>query len=219
MSYCQIHGRYDDYFDRGCPNCQNAEQELRQAEWELRNAVSEAAYAKTNPGDYDCPHCKYRSLRADASRCPLCHGEIGREYWNAVWAKEKTLAEIQAASSKALAERKKAMGEAAAAEWIRTLPEREAAAARAAAEAQRLRRNAASKKYSETGAGIGATLGAIVIGLSGCANCLNYGHPGLPGDGKLTIPLFNLVTGLLLGAIIGGMIGAVIGFSIGQNES
>lgn len=216
MSYCHIHGGYDDYFDRGCPNCQNAEQELRHAEWELRNAVSEAAYAKTNPGDYDCPHCKYRSLRADASRCPLCHGEIGRDYWHAVRAREKANAEREAAASKAAAELKRAREEEAAAEWIRTAPERAEAAARAAAEAQRLRRDAASKEYAGTGAGIGATLGGIVMGFSGCVSCLNQATHMRPGDFPLTP--FNLFTGLLLGAIGGAVIGAGLGFSIGKNK-
>ena len=203
MSYCNIHGRYDNYFDRGCPDCQNAE-------LGLRNAVSEAAYAKANPGDYDCPHCKYRSLRAGASRCPLCHGEIGGDYWNGVRTREQ-----------AAAERKRVMEEEAAAEWIRTAPERAAAAeraalagAKAAAEAQQLRRKAASKDSAYTGVFYGATLGGIVMGFAGCVSCLN--HPFHAGDFPLTP--FNLFTGLLLGAIGGAVIGAVLGFSIGQNK-
>ncbi|MGZ8842789.1 MAG: hypothetical protein ACXW18_03950 [Pyrinomonadaceae bacterium] len=154
-----------------------------------------------NPGDYDCPHCKYRSLRSGASRCPLCHGEIGGDYWNAVRAQEQ-----------AAAERKRAMEAAAAAELIRTAPERAAAAARAAAEAQRLRKNEASKDNAYFGATCGAILGGIVMGLAGCASCLNH----LPPVGDFPVTPFNLVTGLVLGAIIGGVIGAVIGFSIGQ---
>jgi hypothetical protein len=114
MSYCQTHGHFDDYSNRGCLECQHVEEELRYA-------VSQAAYVSANPGDYDCPHCKYRSLKAGASRCPLCRGEVASDYWNAVRAKEKVEAE-------AAAERKRAMQAAAAAEQIRTAPARAAAA-------------------------------------------------------------------------------------------
>jgi hypothetical protein len=118
MSYCQTHGRFDDYFNRGCPQCKFAEEELR-------NAVEQAAYTSANPGDYDCPLCKYRSLREGASRCPLCHGEIKGDYWNAVWAKKKVDAE-------AAAERKRA---AVKAEYIRSAAVRAAAANRERAKA------------------------------------------------------------------------------------
>lgn len=114
MSYCQTHGRFDDYFNRGCPQCQYAEEELR-------NAVSQAAYTSVNPGDYDCPHCKYRSLKAAASRCPLCHGEVSTDYWNDVRAKEEIAAH-------AFAEREKATKAEAAAEHLRMAPVRAAAA-------------------------------------------------------------------------------------------
>jgi hypothetical protein len=32
-------------------------------------------------GDYECPECKYVSLRRDAKRCPLCKAEIADSYW------------------------------------------------------------------------------------------------------------------------------------------
>jgi len=126
---CPIHGvrRVDSYND-GCPECETTA-------WELKNAVSDAGYRSANPGDYECPHCRYRSLLRDASRCPLCHGEIAGNYWIPVRAQEK-----------AETERKRAREAAATAEWIRTAPEREAlarAATLAAAEERELKRQRA----------------------------------------------------------------------------
>jgi hypothetical protein len=74
MSYCTIHGSYNDTFNDGCRDCQLAEDELR-------SEVSHAAYKSANPGDHECPHCRYTSLKAGASRCPLCHGQVGSDYW------------------------------------------------------------------------------------------------------------------------------------------
>jgi hypothetical protein len=79
-------------------------------------------------------------------------------------------------------------------------------------EMKRRRRNAGSKENAGTGAGIGAAIGGIVMGSSGCASCLNH----LPPPGHLTVPPFNLFTGLLFGAIGGAVIGAVLGITIGQ---
>lgn len=214
MSFCHIHGQYEDYFNRGCPSCQRSEEVARHAEWELKEAVSKAAHDRANPGDYDCPHCKYRTLRADATRCPLCQGVIGGDYWKSIRAWEKAKEEIEAAASKAAAEQLKVLNEKAAAEFVRTAPERAAAEARRAAEAQRTRRSKASKEMADRGGLIGASIGAIVIGFSGCASCLN--HPFVPGDFPLTP--FNLITGLVLGAIGGAAIGAIIGFAIGQTQ-
>ena len=73
---CSVHGTYTDYSSEGCPEC-------RLAETELRSEVALAAYKGANPGDYECPHCRYVSLKAGASRCPLCHGEVGSNYWSA----------------------------------------------------------------------------------------------------------------------------------------
>ena len=83
--------------------------------------MRESDYRRANPGDDACPHCNYISLKRAASRCPLCHGEIGGDYWNAIQFEEK-----------ADAERKRAVEAIAVAEWIRTAPEREAAARAAA---------------------------------------------------------------------------------------
>lgn len=114
----------------------------------------------------------------------------------------------------AATERQKAMEEEAAAEQIRV---RAAAAERqkakeeeAAAEAQRLRRNAASGEIGASCAGIGAVLGGIVMGFSGCVSCVN--NLGTQHND------FNLFNGLFYGAIGGAVIGAVVGILIGQNK-
>lgn len=49
----------------------------------------ELAYAINNPGDYACPHCRLRTLLANASRCPRCHGEIESDYWEATYRRER----------------------------------------------------------------------------------------------------------------------------------
>ncbi|MEK6299132.1 MAG: hypothetical protein AABO41_00295 [Acidobacteriota bacterium] len=156
MSYCQTHGRFDDYFNRGCPACQVAEQDRIHAEWELKNAVSEAAYAKANPGDYDCPHCLYRSLKLGASRCPLCHGEVGSAYWVDALAREKVKAEREAAASRVVRERRSVAEEA---ERIRT------DAIRAAARETELIR-AHNKAYKQAVLGVCLIFGGFfVIGI------------------------------------------------------
>jgi hypothetical protein len=86
LRYCRTHGEYRDYFRDGCPRCRQVEEESRDREIEL-------AFRNANPGDYWCPHCKYCSLKNDATRCPLCHGEVSRDYWNEVRAAERVQAE------------------------------------------------------------------------------------------------------------------------------
>ena len=97
MGYCKIHGEYYGYV---CNDCGLAEAELL-------NTVAAAAHFQNNPGDYDCPHCLYRSLRRNASRCPLCHGEIEVSHWTDVLAREKAEAEREAARLKAKPKRLK----------------------------------------------------------------------------------------------------------------
>lgn len=72
MSYRKIHG---DYFGYVCEGCQSSE------------------WGRANPGDHQCPHCKYISLKNEASRYPLCHSEIRSDYWIPVRAAQKILEE------------------------------------------------------------------------------------------------------------------------------
>jgi len=80
-------------------------------------------------------------------------------------------------------------------------------------EAQQKRRNVASIEYAGAGAGIGAFLGAIVVGLAGCVSCINN-HTS-----NDLITDFNLFSGAWYGAIGGALIGAIIGALIGQAEN
>ena len=126
QEYCGSHSIH--YAGDSCPRCDAEERHrelLRATEEsaaETIDAMRESDYRRANPGDYACPHCKYISLRNDASRCTLCHGEVGAEYWSSVRARER-----------AAEERRRAEVEARIAEEKRTAPAR-AAAAKAAAE-------------------------------------------------------------------------------------
>ncbi len=192
MSYCKIHGEYYGYV---CEDCGTAE-------WALRETVAAAAHAQANPGDYDCPHCRYRSLRVNASRCPLCHGEIEGGYWNDVFAREKAEAERKAARLKAEADEER-----------RTAPARAAEEARRVTKGRQRRRN----EKALNGAGVGATLGGIALGFAGCVSCASQMQvAGTPGFQDHIVSPFNLITGLLIGVIGGALIGAFIGFLIGS---
>ena len=135
MHYCGKHSL--DHESLFCPRCAAEERheelidQARDGREATVRAMHESDYRRANPGDYECPHCKYISLKWGASRCPLCHGELRSEHWSNVRAAEK-----------AAAERERAREEAYAAEKIRTAPAR-AAAARAAA------REASAKRFRE----------------------------------------------------------------------
>jgi hypothetical protein len=69
------------------------------------------------------------------------------------------------------------------------------------AEALQVRRNQASLEY----AGVGAMIGAVVIGFSGCVSCLNnYTYNDMVTD-------FNLFSGIAIGAIAGAILGVIGG--------
>lgn len=86
------------------------------------------------------------------------------------------------------------------------------------AEKRRLGRNAASSRDAGTWAGVGATLGGIVLGLGGCISCVSNGtfQPPDSSGPNIHIPLFNLITGLLIGVGGGAAIGALSGALKGQ---
>ena len=46
--------------------------------------AEELADREENPGDYECPGCRYVTLRANAWRCPKCHYDIPSSYWDQV---------------------------------------------------------------------------------------------------------------------------------------
>ena len=133
--YCPIHGQYPQYKD-GCPECQEAEERAekrareaeeraeeraREAEERAEERARDVIYKRANPGDYECPACKYITLRRDASRCRECHASIEERYW------------VDVRSAEQRAARARAEAEATAAEeWKRAEPERIAKAARLA---------------------------------------------------------------------------------------
>jgi hypothetical protein len=91
----KIHG---EFFTKTCNDCLSAEQDAQadradaQADRasmieelrELRySQPDEAVIADgiNNPGDHECPSCRFRTLLLDASRCPKCHSNISPDYW------------------------------------------------------------------------------------------------------------------------------------------
>ena len=92
------------------------EEQLEQLRENAQRA-EQAAYARINPGDYDCPACLYRTLKYRATRCPMCRADVGSGYWIGVDTRARAAKE----------------------EWERGAPARAAkAAAEAAAEAARV---------------------------------------------------------------------------------
>jgi hypothetical protein len=80
MSYCRVHGSFSDSED-GCPACRAAEERAEADRAATLEQISELAWRTRNPGEFECPHCKYIALKRQASRCPLCHGTIDSHYW------------------------------------------------------------------------------------------------------------------------------------------
>lgn len=92
MPICKIHGRYDDY----CFECrkeheyaENDRMELLAQLESLKDANDELAVKLTHPGDFECPHCRYRTLRRSASRCVKCHGVIEDSFWIEITERER----------------------------------------------------------------------------------------------------------------------------------
>ena len=117
MGYCHIHGSHND---DGCPDCRDAEKQEAADRNEIIEELAGLRESTNNPGDYDCPHCRLRALKYLASRCPKCHGEIDRYFWQAISEERKRTRER---NEQARLEAKR--------EWDRKAPERAAAARRA----------------------------------------------------------------------------------------
>jgi len=101
--YCGEHGVRYEY---SCPRC-----ETEKRHEELIDLAHESDHRRANPGEYDCPECRYQTLKYLAGRCPKCHAQVSSSYWDAVNNRDRI-------------ERQRA--EAAAAEWERDRPRREA---------------------------------------------------------------------------------------------
>ena len=130
MSYCRVHDGLHYEHEDGCPKCRDDAEQAASDRSEIINGLARSredlaaaavyiADSKNNPGDYDCPYCKFRTLKMGASRCPSCHGEPGLLYWAGIEAKERDARLRVLAAEKAAKE-----------EWERAAPARAAAAAR-----------------------------------------------------------------------------------------
>ena len=91
VHYCAIHRQS---YEIECSSCRAeglTKQVLRQLELSHEEALQRQdesenwlAFKSANPGDYDCPHCRYRTLKLQASRCPKCHGEVSSHFWSKI---------------------------------------------------------------------------------------------------------------------------------------
>ena len=124
-----------------CPHCAAADEEFaaEQRQNDLIRSQEEALHKRQNPGDYDCPHCLYRTLKLSASRCPMCHGQIGVEFWRPIIEERKRREaraerERQEQTAQAAARRRREADEAEQRriEWEKAAPEREARSKQAA---------------------------------------------------------------------------------------
>lgn len=99
-------------------------------------AIEESDYRRANPGDYQCPHCGYITLRLDFDRCPFCRGSVQEkdpEYWTRVHVELERRAK---AAAEAAAERQKQKAVAEAKQRAEAQARAEAAAAQAAFDAK-----------------------------------------------------------------------------------
>lgn len=126
--YCHIHGEYPEYRD-GCPDCQTAEDRAESNRAEMLDRLSTAEYKRANPGDFQCPSCRYKTLLRQASRCPMCHATIEGQYWADVESAEKRKEKARARVEELRRKREAKEAE----EWKRAEPARLAAEAAAAA--------------------------------------------------------------------------------------
>ncbi len=222
MSFCRIHGKFEDAYD-GCPTCREVEERAERDREEQREAAeidreerraseerAEAAredreYKRANPGDYGCPSCGYKTLLRSRPRCPICHADIPDDYWTRIIDGERREAEER--------ERLKRL---AAEEWERARPERERRAAearqvadQAAAVARQVAEQAAAvarqkavearSKAALRGGIVGLVSGVILAFLCGAlAEALGWLDPQDEG-GHLLFLIVGSVIGFLIG--------------------
>ena len=172
--YCRTHGKYYDPYDDGCDRCREAEADAiaqaRDGVDETIRALEESDYRRANPGEYACPHCLYFTLKRGALRCPHCRGDVARDYWDKVRAREQ-----------AAEEERRRQEAATRAEWERGAPERKTKAiqARIAAVEEEI---AACHKTIGLSIGVVAATFALAFGSEGLANQhANTNPPNLAG--------------------------------------
>lgn len=120
MSFCHIHGSHSS---DGCPECRYAEETNQQR---LDDIAERLAGGGRDSGDYICPHCRYKSLRRNATRCPACHANPGAEFWARVDSQESA----RRSAAVAAAEHQRLQRVQKEEEWERGAPARAAAARR-----------------------------------------------------------------------------------------
>jgi ribosomal protein L37AE/L43A len=49
-------------------------------------------YQRQNPGEYDCPYCRYAKVKRGSLCCPACQGEITFDQWRPIYDFEKAQA-------------------------------------------------------------------------------------------------------------------------------
>src|SRR5882672_3281303 len=91
MAYCQIHGGFDDHSREGCPKCQDLESQTQRDRSQMLESLEnldlsrdEIVHAINNPGDYQCPYCKFKTLLYEAACCPKCQRNIADSYWEPI---------------------------------------------------------------------------------------------------------------------------------------
>lgn len=75
-------------------------------------------------GDYFCPHCRYKTLRRGASRCPECHGDPGSAFWERVDTAEMAERRKKQVADEEYRLRMAAQKERVSAEWAAWWPYR-----------------------------------------------------------------------------------------------
>ena len=209
MPYCSIHSikHRSDY----CPRCvaeerhrellETADEHHRELIETTESGLEQSDYRRANPGDYKCPHCKYVSLNNGATLCPLCRGDVGRAYWQAIEEREAAarIARQRKLEEEAAAEKREEELWAARRRAPEYLAQEEARIAKG--ELRRSRANASEGMW------VGMIIGGLLIGILGFGYCVRQ-TPGLEPLGPSS---FNLYTGVFLGAIVGAVIGRIIG--------
>src|ERR1035438_2638120 len=91
MAYCSVHGRYEDFTGHGCPQCQAVESQASSDRSDIiggLESLERSQYslleALNNPGQYVCPHCRFRTLLLEASCCPKCQRSIHDSFWQPI---------------------------------------------------------------------------------------------------------------------------------------
>src|SRR4030095_3179217 len=88
MRHCRVHGSYYGEGYSGCPDCRDAEGRSDARLSQLVEDLGRPSPVDKDFGDYVCPHCRYKTLRRGASRCPECHGAPGMDFWTRVYKDE-----------------------------------------------------------------------------------------------------------------------------------